>query len=288
MERLQTGSLIPDRVRHVETPDGITLAVQEWGDPAGPEVLLIHGVGQSHLCFDRQFNDARLRRCHLVSYDVRGHGGSAKPTDPRLYHDPARWAEEVQAVMDVTGLHRPLLLGWSLGGRIITQYLLTKGDAQIAGVNFVSARAIADPAFSGPGMRDLPQARAHDIGSLIHANSAFLRACFYRQMSESEFTVALAYNMIVPPAVRAAIRDWPPDLDRTRAALRRVTIPVLVTHGLQDSVVLPASGQHTASLIPHAQVSWFEDCGHSPFFENAERFNQEFLTFVEDNWRPGR
>jgi hypothetical protein len=37
----------------------------------------------------------------------------------------------------------------------------------------------------------------------------------------------------------------------------------------------------TASLIPHAKLSLYEGCGHSVFFEAAERFNGELLSFVD-------
>ena len=33
----------------VRAPDGTRLAVYEWGDPSGPEIVLIHGFAQSHL-----------------------------------------------------------------------------------------------------------------------------------------------------------------------------------------------------------------------------------------------
>ena len=31
----------------VTAPDGLNLAVQEWGNPHGPEILFIHGFNQS-------------------------------------------------------------------------------------------------------------------------------------------------------------------------------------------------------------------------------------------------
>ena len=38
----------------VKTPDGLTISAQEWGNPAGPEILFIHGFSQSHLSWMRQ------------------------------------------------------------------------------------------------------------------------------------------------------------------------------------------------------------------------------------------
>ncbi len=36
----------------VKTPDGLTISAQEWGNPNGPEILLIHGFEycQTHPC----------------------------------------------------------------------------------------------------------------------------------------------------------------------------------------------------------------------------------------------
>jgi hypothetical protein len=31
----------------VKTPDGITIAAQEWGNASGPEILFIHGFSQA-------------------------------------------------------------------------------------------------------------------------------------------------------------------------------------------------------------------------------------------------
>ena len=33
----------------VKTPDGLTIAAQDWGNPNGPEIIFVHGFSQSHL-----------------------------------------------------------------------------------------------------------------------------------------------------------------------------------------------------------------------------------------------
>jgi pimeloyl-ACP methyl ester carboxylesterase len=267
-------------IEPVTAPDGVTVAVREWGNPAGREILFIHGVGQSHLSFVRQM-DADLARDHrIVAYDTRGHGASDKPLDPACYHEAERWADEVQAVIDAKQLRKPVLVGWSMGGRIIGQYLAVHGDKRLGGINFVAARAVADPSFSGTATLGLPVARPYDLQSRIAAASGFLRACFHQQPSDADFAEALAYNMLPPAEVLAAIRSWPSSIPATVAALRAVTVPTLVTHGRVDAVVLPAAAEFTASLIPGATVSWYDGCGHSPFFEDAARFNSELARFV--------
>ena len=39
----------------VTAPDGVKLATYEWGNPAGPEIVLINGFAQAQLCFAPQF-----------------------------------------------------------------------------------------------------------------------------------------------------------------------------------------------------------------------------------------
>lgn len=264
----------------VTTPDGVTIAVREWGNPAGPEILLIHGVAQSHLSFIRQMAGDLARDNRIVAYDTRGHGGSGKPLDPAFYHDPERWADEVQAVIDAKHLRKPVLVGWSMGGRIIGQYLAVHGDKRLGGINFVAARAVADPRFSGTATLGLPAAVPYDLASRIEAASAFLRACFAQQPDAAAFATGLAFNMLPPMEVLAAIRGWPGNVPATIAALRAVTVPTLVTHGRADTVVLPAAAEFTAGLVPGATLSWYDRCGHSPFYEDATRFNTELGAFA--------
>jgi len=100
----------------VKTPDGLTISAQDWGNPNGPEILFIHGFSQSHLSWIKQVTSNDLaKEFHMVTYDLRGHGNSDKPFEPERYKTSKYWGDEVQAVMDATGLKRPVLVGWSYG-----------------------------------------------------------------------------------------------------------------------------------------------------------------------------
>jgi non-heme chloroperoxidase len=268
----------------VRAPDGTRLAVYEWGKPGGPEILLVHGFAQCHLCFEPQI-PALAGHCRVVAFDFRGHGASEQPADPAAYQGDRVWADDLAAVMAAKGLKRPVLVGWSMGGRVIRQYLINHGDAVIAGINFVASQVVEEPRFRGPGApKPLPDQLT--LAEEIDAAIAFLDGCFGKKPSEVAFRRALGYNMRVPAAVRRAIAGWSTAAPLTLEALRRVTVPVLITHGRQDTVVLPAAAERAAAAIAHAQLSWFDDCGHSPFAENAPRFNDELLAFVASIPRP--
>ncbi len=271
----------PGQRHRVKAQDGVELEVREWGNPDGPELLLVPGVAQSYLSFVKQYAAPELQRFRIVSFDPRGHGLSDKPLGDPWYQTGDRWSNDVASIIAALGLKRPVLAGWSLGGRITRQYLVDHGDAKLSGVVFISCRPVEVPEVVGAGNAVLAELVLEDVGSRIDVAAAFLRACFSRQPSEAEFAFALAFNMLCPFEIRQQIGKWQTDPAVSQAALRKVTVPTLIMHGLEDVLVLPGAGKMTADLIQRAQTSWYDDCGHSIFFEAAERFNAELATFVD-------
>jgi pimeloyl-ACP methyl ester carboxylesterase len=264
----------------VQTPDGVDISVREWGHAQGRPIVFIHGLAQSHLCWLPQIASELAQDYRLVAYDLRGHGESAKPLDPAFYRDGRRWADELAAVIDGLSLVKPVVVGWSLGGRVLRAYLVHHGDAALGGLHFVSTRPFEDPAVLAPASRADIAGRPETLAARIDAQIAFLRACFFRQPTGEDLAVALMYNALVPQAIREATSGWSTTLEETRAALARVGVPTLVTHGRDDALILPAAAEMTVAAIRGARVSWYDDCGHSPFYEHAARFNRELRDFV--------
>jgi non-heme chloroperoxidase len=268
------------RQQWIKTPDGVDISAREWGNPAGWPILFVHGLAQSHLSFLPQFASQLADRHRLLAYDLRGHGESAKPLDPSFYNEGRRWADELAAVIEGLGVTKPILVGWSLGGRVLRQYLIHYGDRHISGLHFVSTRPFEDPLVLAPASRANITGRPDTLAKRIDAHIAFLRACFHRQPSEDDFAAALAFNVIVPQEIREAISSWSTALEETRAALTKVAVPTLITHGRDDALILPMAAEMTAAAIKESRISWYDDCGHSPFFEHAERFNRELDEFA--------
>ena len=261
----------------VKTPDGLIISAQEWGNPAGAEILFIHGFSQSHLSWIRQVDSELAREFRIVTYDLRGHGNSDKPLDAASYRNSKAWGDEVQAVMDAAGLKRPVLVGWSYAGRVISDYLATHGASRIAGIDFVDAPIKVDPALIGDNLKNLPLMASEDLATNIKATRDFLHGCFSRQPSADDYETMLAFNMMVLPKVRAGLSGRP--LDATEM-MSKLKVPVLVTHGAEDRNARLGAGQYTASVIPGATLSVYEGIGHSPFYEDALRFNRELAAFV--------
>jgi non-heme chloroperoxidase len=262
----------------LKTPDGLTISAQDWGNPNGPEILFIHGFSQSHLSWIKQVTNSDLaKEFHMVTYDLRGHGNSDKPFEPERYKTGKYWAEELQAVMDATGLKRPVLVGWSYAGRVMADYLTILGSAKLAGLNYVDAGQKGDPSFFGPNLRNLPLMASEDLATNIAATRAFLHDCFSIQPSQEEYEVMLAFNMMVPPKVRLGMSNRPLQVDDM---LRSLRLPALVTHGAEDKNSNLIAAEYTAKMISGAKLSVYQGIGHSPFFEDAPRFNGELAAFV--------
>jgi len=265
-------------VIEVRTPDGLAIAAQGWGNPAGPEILFIHGFMQSRLSWLGQTQSELAREFRMVTYDLRGHGDSEKPLERARYRDGKAWADELAAVIAAAGLKRPVLVGWSYAGRVIADYLETHGSAGIAGINFVNARTKSDPRFAGQfSSIHFSALMAEDLATRIAATRTFLHACFSRQPSQDDFETMLAFNMMVPRAVRAAMSGREFDAD---ALFRRLALPVLVTFGLEDKILTAEGARHVAGVIPGAKLSLYDGIGHAPFWEDTPRFNAELAAFV--------
>jgi non-heme chloroperoxidase len=271
-------SLPKAKTSFATAPDGVRLAVYEWGNPSGPELLLVHGFAQCHLCFLPQVRSALAQEFRIVAFDFRGHGGSDKPDNAAAYQSRDVWAKDIAAVLDHAKLKRPVIAGWSMGGRVTRQYLMNFGDARLAGINFVGSLVIENPAHRGSSAPRLPAGAG--LGEQLETTIGFLDACYHIKPSEADFRLALAYNMLLPGPVRLAIGGWATDPAETVAAMKKVKVPVLITQGRKDSVVLPPAAEATAAAIPHARISWYDNCGHSPFCEDAPRFNAELTAFV--------
>jgi non-heme chloroperoxidase len=256
---------------------GLRLHVREWGKPHGPAILFIHGWSQNHLCWARQYESPLADEFRLVAYDLRGHGMSEAPLEPEHYADGTLWADDVAAIIDQLRLDRPVLVGWSYGSFVICDYLRAHGQDRVAALNFVEGCVkLGEQAFGsliGPGFLDtFADATADDLPTNIQAMRSFVRACLAKPLPADELETAICWNVAVPAQVRAHLASREIDCDDV---LRALELPLLVTQGRADTVVLPATAEHILATCPTADASWYEGGGHVPHLEEPERFNHE-------------
>ncbi len=257
--------------------DGVRLCVRAAGPRDRMPILFIHGFSQSHLAWRRQFEGPLAQRFRLIAFDLRGHGWSEKPPDAQSYREPQRWGDDVAAVLAAAGAERAVFVGWSYGGRVILDYIATHGTDAIAGINFVAA-VIGDAGeYYGEQIGTIRGTLAPDPAASIDGTRRFLRACFARAPEPDDFERMLAYNAMAPPAIRAKLLGRKTDAD---ALLASIALPALFTQGTLDAIIAPAMSEYGARTLPGAKLSLYEGIGHSPFFEDAERFDRELAGFV--------
>lgn len=281
MNMLDTSSVRPVKLHTIQGGGGLELCVAEAGNPQGPALLFVHGFCQSHEAWRKQLQGPLAQTFRLVALDLRGHGRSAKPEDG--YVDGRLWAEDLHAVITALGLKRPVIVGWSYGGVVVTDYLRHYGQENVAGVHFVGALTrVGKPEFFadlGPDFLQLiPDLLTPEPEPTQRAQEAFV-ALLFRQPAAPELRdEVLGYNRAVPLHVRGGVGQRVAEGDDV---LRALKVPVLATHGLEDRVVLPENSRRIGSLVKHAELSFYPEAAHSPFWEEAPRFDQELACFAQ-------
>lgn len=261
------------------TGDGLNLAYEVRGDAGAPEILFIHGLRQSRLSWDKQFADRSLEGFRLVRFDLRGHGDSDKPAEPEAYADADRWAGDVAAVIEAAGLRRPVLVGWSLGGYVAGAYLRRFGGSRIAGINLVDAVIKLSPDLLTPLAATFTRTTtSHDLAERSAATAAFLAACFHRAPEGADLQRMLVVNGMTARAVNEGfVRTTTTDLEPDFAAFGG---PILLSHGAHDRLVRLAMSERLPKLHGQSRLSVYRDSGHSPFYEEPERFDRELVAFA--------
>jgi non-heme chloroperoxidase len=259
---------------------GVNLHVEETGNLDGKPVLFIHGFSQCRLVWRKQVCSDLARNFRLVTMDVRGHGLSDKPRD--AYGDSALWAQDVHAVITALGLHQPILVGWSYGGVIMSDYLSVFGDDAIAGTQWVGAVSrLGEPlvaaGFLGRDFLELvPGFFSEEVNDSVTTLQRLLRLCVHEEPSPEDFYFMLGYNTIVPPYVRQGLFARTVNHDAVVQATRK---PVSLVYGEADQIVSPRMCTHLETLVPKATVATYASVGHMPFWEAPERFNRELADF---------
>ena len=268
----------------IEGYGGVPLSVVEAGNKDDPGILFIHGFGQAALAFRLQLESDLADEFHLVAFDLRGHGLSGKPWQKDLVAPSEAWAGDVAAVMAATNLKNPVLVGWSYGGFVVSDYIRHFGPDGIAGINLVGSLGGLVPRSPFPPsdataeiMENSRKSRSLVFDENVEASLNTAISFYTPNMTDQDKQAQFAMGLMMPSYVKRAMAVR--DLDNTDLATGLDT-PVLLTRGSRD-MVMPANDTDVASkTLPDASLSFYEDTGHLPFYHHAERFNRELADFV--------
>ena len=92
--------------------NGVELYYEEHG--SGPALLLIPGLGGDTRLFGGVIGPLAAS-CRVIVFDPRGGGRSEKPPGPYTIE---QMADDAEGLLDVLGIERAVVVGYSMGGRI--------------------------------------------------------------------------------------------------------------------------------------------------------------------------
>ena len=273
--------------RTVEGAGGVPLNVVTEGDPASPPILLIHGFGQSHYSFVHQLNSDLAEDYFLVTFDLRGHGGSGKPWAAEDYTEHTVWAEDVAAVVSATGIERPVVVAWSYGTMIAMDYIREHGTGDIAGIILTGGQGglkpLRMPGTDDPDMAELGEIRvlqqSRALADNIRAGERVIDLLTASPLPEPERELFRSVGLMVPAYVRRAMVHRSLD---NQDLVDRLSLPVLFALGAEDNPFQLEDAAELAASRENVSLTVYEGAGHSVFLEQPQRFNDQLRRFAEE------
>ncbi|WP_227997259.1 alpha/beta fold hydrolase [Nocardia australiensis] len=268
-------------IRNAVSVDGTNIAYQVSGPADGRALVLLHGWSADLRCWGAAA-DELAERFRVIAVDLRGHGYSDAPETG--YDDPKNWAADIAAVLTSEGVESgAVLLGWSYGGIVLSDYLTAYGTGAVAGVVYSGSMANigrAPGAETGSAMREaIPGVFEERAGQAVRAFGAFGNANTGPGPDTGVDAQRLfGASLATPPRVRKAL--FYRTVDNT-ATLRALDIPVLVLHGTSDPVVPIENGRYILDAVPGARSSFWEGAQHGLFIEDRTRFVAEVSEFID-------
>ncbi|KAI0312842.1 Alpha/Beta hydrolase protein [Amylostereum chailletii] len=305
--------MAPPTIQKVLTSsDGVKIFTEASGDPSKPHVVLIHGLSFSGAVFDEfcQREDV-LRSLYIVRADLRGHGRSGQPLTPDG-HTSGLYADDYKAVIETHDLHKPVHVGWSLGGK--SRFLLHGwyhrfmdtfvragmispdicahlGPDAISGIVFLSSLACVKDIWTGgvtPLVLDVFE-RVKTPSLVPKALTDFADACFVSDASK-----AVSYPMRCmwygmgasqPQVCRALAMTHEQNTEPLWKAVEE-GLPVCVIHGESDAMIFShvLVGQMKAAGAQNLEVVMIPGAGHTLTWEEPNKVADALISFVERVW----
>jgi 3-oxoadipate enol-lactonase len=261
----------------MKTRDG-RLGYEAAGDPALPPLVFLHGIGGAARAWRGQlmaFGD----RYRTLAWDMPGYGGSA----PLAAVSIASLADALADFLQAVGATRPILVGHSIGGMIVQQWLVKNPRIGAAIVLAQTSPAFGKP--DGDWQKAFIDARLGplDRGETLAALAPSLVQELVGDNPDSG-GLALARDCMaeVPEATYRATMLALMGFD-LRSALGGIAVPTLVLSGSKDNNAPAPMMAKMATYIPGATYVELEGAGHLANLERPIEFNAALDGFLKAN-----
>lgn len=262
----------------VEVEPDVRIFYRDLGDRDAPPVVLLHGWTLTHQAWDHQI--VTLMADHrVVVPDLRGHGQSDKPAGG---YDPERIAADIEAMMDALDLQDVSLIGWSFGGTTATRVASRHGDrlARLGLINAAGPKYLADESWEhGHSEETLKEWQRSEGDELATWRKGVVEA-MPREPYEELFTRWLwVQSMQCPSWAAAPMLDTYARVD-LRPELEDIRVPTCIFHGVHDVYCSLEGAKLFTDGIDDARLVEFTNSGHSPHYEERDRFDSELAEFL--------
>ncbi len=252
--------------------NGLRHHLFEWaGD--GPPLVVVPGIttpAGGAAFWAREF----APRWNVFALDVRGRGLSDRASDG---YSLSRYAADLAAVTRALELDRPVLLGHSMGARIV---------AACAAADPRLARAVVavDPPLSGPGRAPYPSPLEPYLEQIAEAQTGTATFESLRARSpgwsEEALRARLAWiGTCDPEAVEESYRGF--HEEDFFEAWSRILEPVLLVRGAESEVVRAEALDELRAMNPHAELVTVPTAGHMIPWDNLPGFLKAVGAFLD-------
>ena len=245
--------------------DGVTIHYEVYG--SGPPLLLTHGYSSTSAMWHGQI-DALARDHKLILWDMRGHGQSDYPDDPKAYSE-ALTVGDMVAILDAVGAKRAIIGGLSLGGYMSLAFY--RAHPQVA-----RALLIIDtgPGFKKDDAREAWNARALATADKFDREGLDVLKAATRERATASHRNAKGLALAARGMLTqrdAAVMELLPD----------IKVPSLIVVGADDTPFLAAS-DYTAAKVPGAQKVVVPAAGHAVNIDQPQAFVDAVMPFLKN------
>ncbi|MGE0768805.1 MAG: alpha/beta fold hydrolase [Hyphomicrobiaceae bacterium] len=250
---------------------------EEAGPADGIPLLCLHTAGSDGRQYRAILNDPDIiRHFRVIAFDLPWHGKSSPPAgfETEVYRLTTKlYVETVMTVSRALGLHKPVVMGCSIGGRAVLHLALRHGAYFRAAVGLQSA-LYADPG-ANPQLRDLELIHRSDVHG-GEAASAFVSCLISPTSPDADRWETLwHYSQSGPGIFMGDLVYYMADGDMRNldlTPLRDSPCPLYLLTGEYDLSATPALTADLARQVKARHFEVMKGLGHFPMSESPEQF----------------
>jgi pimeloyl-ACP methyl ester carboxylesterase len=264
--------------------NGLNLHYLDWGPPAAPPVVLLHGITGHARVWDH-LAERLVPGRRVLALDQRGHGDSdpAPDDDYRV----ATMADDLAAFVSGLGLDRFALLGHSMGGRIAIQYAAAHAarlerlivvdigpDIELAGLQRVRDMMAQSPERIESEDWAVEYIRRANPRQDPHLLRERVRHGLKR-LPDGGLTWKYAKGLrdMMRAGRRDAVDLWEP--------LPRIPCPTLIVRGADSDILSPEVAKKMTGRLAEGRLVEIAGAGHTVPADRPEDFVRQVRAFLE-------